>query len=245
MLALSLLIALGIVALYHQDEIKMMMAYLQSDRAHPALIGTAFTVLPLVFFPITPLLAFVGIRFDFVWALVIVFLSIPVHLGFAYLTARSVLPGRLQELAEKKGYLTERVAKERRLQLAFLFMAVPGLPYSVKNCLLSLAGISFGWYLSIGCCNRTRIGDHSGEVMPDSPNDGPSKTRRSAADPRSPPGGFPMHPFGATATGWTLCQPTGQYDTFSQIWKDKEVNNEKNRGVVNGSVRGFRVHPAR
>lgn len=149
-LTVALLAPLGIAAMCHLDDIKMVMTYLQAEGAHPALIATAFAVLPLFFFPITPLLVFVGIRFDFAWGLAIVFLSIPVHLGFAYLAVRSILPGRLQALAREMGYRTERIPKERRLQLAFLFMAVPGLPYSVKNCLLSLGGISFGWYLAIG-----------------------------------------------------------------------------------------------
>ena len=42
-----------------------------------------------------------------------------------------------------------QIPHHRQTQFSFLFTVIPGLPYTVKNYLLPLSGISFGKYLLI------------------------------------------------------------------------------------------------
>jgi uncharacterized membrane protein YdjX (TVP38/TMEM64 family) len=145
----AIIVALGVGLLFFQDEIKSLLAFLQSDMAHPAVIILSFLVLPVVFFPVTALLVLIGIRFDVVSGLLMMFLLMPVHLVIAFSVVRSVFHGPVKRFAKKKGYPILDVPRKRYLEFGFLFMAVPGLPYSVKNYLLPVSGIPFREYFLI------------------------------------------------------------------------------------------------
>lgn len=149
LLTAAAILGLAAAAVFFQQEIQALLSYIQSDRAHPAVIVLAFLVLPMLFFPVTALLVLIGIRFDVIPGLVIVFLLIPVHLLIAFSVVRSVLYEHVKKFARKKGYPILNVPGDRYLEFGLVFMAVPGLPYAVKNYLLPVSGIPFREYFLI------------------------------------------------------------------------------------------------
>lgn len=136
--------------IYFQEEVQAALALLSSDRTHPAVVVVSFLILPTLFFPISTLLVLVGIRFGALWGSLIALMLIPAHLLTAFFLVRRFLHRRLDRLARKKNYPIFKIPQERCREFGLLFMAVPGLPYTVKNYLLPVSGISFWDYFWIG-----------------------------------------------------------------------------------------------
>lgn len=143
-------LAIGAALFYFQEDIQSWLSLLKSDRTHPFIVITAFLVLPAIFFPISALLVLVGVRFGALWGSLIMFSLIPAHLLFSFFLVRRLFRSQLEWLARKKDYGILNVPEDRYVQFGFLFMAVPGLPYTVKNYLLPVSGISFRDYFWIG-----------------------------------------------------------------------------------------------
>ncbi len=143
-------VAIGTAFIYFQEEVQAGLALLSSDRTHPAIVVGSFLILPAIFFPISTLLVLVGVRFGALWGSLIALMLIPGHLLLAFFMVRRFLHRRLDRLVRKKNYPIFNVAPERCREFGLLFMAVPGLPYTVKNYLLPVSGISFWDYFWIG-----------------------------------------------------------------------------------------------
>ncbi|MBR9986795.1 MAG: VTT domain-containing protein [Desulfosarcina sp.] len=103
----------------------------------------------MMFFPITALLVLVGIRFDAVAGILIMFMVMPAHLLFSFFVVRTLFRSQLERFARKKKYAIFNIPADRQLGFAFVFMAVPGLPYAVKNYLLPISNIPFREYFLI------------------------------------------------------------------------------------------------
>lgn len=143
-------LAMGAAFFLFREDIQSGLALLKSDRTHPSIVIASFLVLPTLFFPISALLVLVGIRFGALWGSLIMLVLIPAHLLFSFFLVRRLFRTQLEWLARKKDYRILNIPKARRRQFGFLFMAVPGLPYTVKNYLLPISGISFKDYFWIG-----------------------------------------------------------------------------------------------
>lgn len=143
-------VALGAGMVHFQDEIQAALALLSSDRTHPAIVLGAFLILPALFFPISTLLVLVGVRFGALWGSLISLVLIPVHLLLAFFLVRRFFHDRIARLARRRNYPILNIPAERYREFGLLFMAVPGLPYTVKNYLLPVSGIRFWDYFWIG-----------------------------------------------------------------------------------------------
>lgn len=148
-LAAGLMLAVGTGFLFFREDIQPLLSLLKSDRTHPAVLIGCFLVLPMVFFPISALLVLIGIRFDALGGLLIMFALMPVHLFLSFYAIRSMFRDRIERFARQKNTGIFKIPPARHVEFAFLFMAVPGLPYTVKNYLLPVSGISFRKYLLI------------------------------------------------------------------------------------------------
>lgn len=144
------IVAVGAGLAGYQEEIQDALALLSSERTHPAIVVGAFLVLPAIFFPISTLLVLVGVRFGALWGSLITLALIPSHLVLAFFLVRRFFQARLARLARRKNYPIFNIPDERCREFGLLFMAVPGLPYTVKNYLLPVSGISFRDYFWIG-----------------------------------------------------------------------------------------------
>jgi uncharacterized membrane protein YdjX (TVP38/TMEM64 family) len=144
-----LAIAFGTGAWLFRKDLWPLVRFLESDQAHPMFVVLAFLILPLLFFPVSALLLMIGLRFDTISGLLIMFTLMPVHLTFSYFLVRSVLRRHVEKLSKSKRYRRFQVPQSRIIEFSFLFMALPGMPYSVKNYLLPLTGIRFREYFMI------------------------------------------------------------------------------------------------
>lgn len=137
---------LGAGLWFFRAEWEPLIRFLENDQTHPALVISSFLILPLLFFPISVLLLLVGLRFDMFSGILVVFLLMPVHLVFSFFVVRSVLRTQVEKLLKHSRYRRFCVPQSRFVEFSILFMALPGLPYSVKNYLLPISGIRFRDY---------------------------------------------------------------------------------------------------
>jgi uncharacterized membrane protein YdjX (TVP38/TMEM64 family) len=148
-LAVLAMLTIGLGFLFFHEEIQTLLSMIISDQAHPAVLIGCFLILPMMFFPITALLVVIGIRFDAFAGMLIMFMVMPAHLLFSFFVVRSIFGSRIERFARKKNHAIFNIPANRRFGFVFFFMAVPGLPYAVKNYLLPVSGIPFREYFLI------------------------------------------------------------------------------------------------
>lgn len=119
-------------------------------KTHPALLLSLYLVLPVFGFPISPFLILFGIKFGALLGNALVFAGLPLHLLGTYCLAQSVLGPWIQRLAEKHGFTVPQVPPHSSIWFSSMFMFFPGLPYFVKNYMLSLSGVPFFVYFLVG-----------------------------------------------------------------------------------------------
>lgn len=91
-----------------------------------------------------------GVKFGSLWGLVILFAGMALHLVVAFLVTRSFFRQMIQRKLVELGYSLPQVLQHRVLWFSCVFMAVPGLPYTVKNYALPLCGVPFGTFFFSG-----------------------------------------------------------------------------------------------
>ena len=156
--ALAMVILIGGILYIFRSDIKALADVMKSDQTPPLLVVLSFLVLPVVFFPITILLVVVGIRFEMGWGLLIMMLAMPFHLLFSYWVTHSFLRKRIERFARQRNEFVLNVPKHRQVTFGLMFMAVPGLPYAVKNYLLPLSGMDLKKYLLISWAVQGAMG---------------------------------------------------------------------------------------
>jgi uncharacterized membrane protein YdjX (TVP38/TMEM64 family) len=124
--------------------------YAVNEETQPALFLLMFVFLPLIGFPITAFLILIGVKFG-AWAGVLIMLvGMPVHLVVAFLAAHSFLHSLIQRYLKKFEFRLPQVPSNRGLCFSFVFMAVPGLSYTLKNYALALSGVPFRYFFTSG-----------------------------------------------------------------------------------------------
>jgi uncharacterized membrane protein YdjX (TVP38/TMEM64 family) len=144
------MVLLLIIALVFREEIALFISFIKSDETHPVVLLFSFLILPIVGFPVTILLVMLGLRFDFLFGTLIMVLMMPIHLTLSFWVTHSIFGNKIKDIAGKKKYRIFDVPESRYFEFSFLFMAIPGLPYTAKNYLLPLFGIPFRHYFFIG-----------------------------------------------------------------------------------------------
>ena len=131
-------------------DVRDLFRYMKSPQIHPAALLSAFFILPLFGFPVSVLLVLLGLRFGSAFGLLFMFLIMPLHLAVSFSVARSVFGEWIKKIAGEKRVQGLQVPEHRHLEFSFLFMAVPGLSYAMKNYLLPLSGVRFRYYFFLG-----------------------------------------------------------------------------------------------
>lgn len=140
------------------DEIAAFLNYAVSEGTHPGLFLLMFVVLPLVGFPITAFLVLIGAKFG-AWAGVLIMaVGMPIHLLVAFFAAHTFLRTLVQRYLEKIDYRLPEVPKNRIFSFSFIFMAVPGLSYTLKNYVLALSGVPFKYFFLSGYLIQAAMG---------------------------------------------------------------------------------------
>ncbi len=140
----------GLIWLFFKEDMLLIYSALKKNEIHPGFITLCFLILPLTGFPISPLLILMGLRFNTFTGVFLTLLIMPIHLIFSFWVVHSFFRSRLEAFAREKKYNFFKVPPERYISFGFLFMAMPGLPYTLKNYLLPISGIPFFHYLIIG-----------------------------------------------------------------------------------------------
>ena len=140
------------------DEIAAFLNYAVSEETHPVLFLLMFALLPLVGFPISAFLVLIGAKFG-AWAGVLIMAAgMPIHLMVAFFVAHSFLRTLVQRYLEKIDYRLPEVPKNRIFSFSFIFMAVPGLSYTLKNYVLALSGVPFKYFFLSGYLIQAAMG---------------------------------------------------------------------------------------
>ncbi len=145
-LLLFLVIALFAAGVYPGIEYNILQnefSYIQQSMS-PVLFIALMITLPAAGFPISVFLVMSGIKFGIPFAVLLWLLVLPVHamLGY-YLSGK--LRKTIKRISEKRGYHVPSVPEHSTAIFSFLFYAIPGLPYALKNYLLPLAGVPFSY----------------------------------------------------------------------------------------------------
>ena len=125
-----LLVALALMML-QPEWIRSLKDWLSGLSFGPFL--ALMVVLPVFGFPISLFLILGGIRFGIGWGLLSMGVSFPLHMAAVYLLTRSLLRPRLESFLERRDYRMPEIPSRRAGLYTSLFVAVPSLPYIVKN----------------------------------------------------------------------------------------------------------------
>ena len=106
-------------------------------------------VLPIFGVTIIIFLVFIGIKFGTLAGILISGLLMLFNMLVAYLISHSFLRPRIDSFIGEHHWSQPKMPAGKKELYAFLFIAIPGLPYAVKNYLLALSGLPFLHYLAI------------------------------------------------------------------------------------------------
>jgi uncharacterized membrane protein YdjX (TVP38/TMEM64 family) len=122
--------------------------YLQ-DNTHPVVLIILFLILPVVGFPISVFLLLLGVRFDPAPALLIMFAGMAVHQGITFPAGNTLLRPAIEKILARRKIALPQFSEKGFVWPSIIFMAVPGLSYTLKNYILSLSGIPFRYFFFI------------------------------------------------------------------------------------------------
>ncbi len=111
----------------------------------PAILLTAFALLPLTGFPVTLLLLAVGARFGFWAGLGLTAAATAVHLVASY-PLSSIFRRPVTALLKKAGWTLPRLDRRSAWPFSTWLALAPGLSYSLKNYTPALAAVPFSIY---------------------------------------------------------------------------------------------------
>jgi uncharacterized membrane protein YdjX (TVP38/TMEM64 family) len=118
-------------------------------KTHWALVVGLFVTLPLVGLPISIFLLLLGIKFGPVMGCVIMVAGMAVHTVIFFLTADTLLRPLIEKELYKIRYHLPRFSDKGFYWAWIVFIAVPGLPYILKNYIFSLSGVPFRYFFLI------------------------------------------------------------------------------------------------
>ena len=118
-------------------------------QVRPWLFVVLMLLLPLMGFPLTVFLLAAGIKFGFLEGFAITAVIIGVHLVITYLLTNSLLRPYIWKLLARTRYDLPEISARHRLVFSLVFMAVPALPYTVKNFSLALLNVPLRIYLPV------------------------------------------------------------------------------------------------
>jgi len=148
-LAGAALLALALGA-WLRGDLARLVSYLVSAETHPMPFLLMLFLLPLLGFPISVFLVLLGVKFGAATGVLFMLAAMPVHLLVSYLVANSLMRSFVKQCLAKMAYRLPQIPKHNALWFSVVFMAVPGLPYTVKNYVLPLAGTPFRPYFLSG-----------------------------------------------------------------------------------------------
>lgn len=124
--------------------------FLLDEDTNPFLFVGLMTMLPVLGFPISIFLILAGTKFGVAGGMTVAAVTVGLHLGLSLLLARSLLRPFLSKILRRFDAGRFDFGGARVGLYSFVFMAIPGLPYAVKNYTLALYGVPLRYYFGFG-----------------------------------------------------------------------------------------------
>lgn len=151
-LVLALLIAGAGYAIYQQypDAFSREAISRFGSRIPAGWFIASYALLPLLGFPLSPLLVIAGVRFGFGTGMAIASAGILFHHILGFPIANGWMRGWLVRRMENWGHAIPQIGKKHQTWFTACFAAVHGPPYTAKLYLLALTGVSRMVYTAVG-----------------------------------------------------------------------------------------------
>ncbi|MEK7953273.1 hypothetical protein [Luteolibacter soli] len=148
--AFFLLAAAGAVLWSYRDHVDRESIVAFAEGLPLGLYLAALLVLPLVGFPISPLLAVAGIRFGFAGGMALATGVMFLHNIAAFRLTHGWFRERLRNRLARAGYAVPSIDPKHQVWFTALFAAIHGPPYAAKLYLLALTDVPLRIYLWAG-----------------------------------------------------------------------------------------------
>lgn len=139
----------GIVYCALNECAALHLSSLVTENTRPSTLIILFFILPLVGFPISVFLILLGARFDPAPAMLIMFSGMAFHQGITFPAGNALLRPLIERLLARRSISLPQFPARGFVWPCIVFMAVPGLSYTMKNYILSLSGIPFRYFFLI------------------------------------------------------------------------------------------------
>lgn len=148
-IAMILIAAGGLIYLLEGERAGLQWRDYLEGNVRPAVLIILFLILPVVGFPISAFLLLLGVRFDPAPALLIMFAGMAVHQGITFPAGNTLLRPIIEKILASRNIALPQFSEKDFIWPSIIFMAVPGLSYTLKNYILSLSGIPFRYFFFI------------------------------------------------------------------------------------------------
>lgn len=145
-----LLIALAAVAWHYRGHWDRESIVAFAEGLSLAWFLAALLLLPLIGFPITPLLVVTGIRLGFAGGMAAATGAVFFHNAVAFRLTHGWFRDRLRKRLGRYGYAIPAIDPKHQCWFTGLFAAIHGPPYAAKLYLLALTDIPFRIYFWVG-----------------------------------------------------------------------------------------------
>lgn len=137
------------IVLYFQLALKDLLISLHDYfRAHPLYIVSGIAILPLAFFPISPLYILAGAVYGIPLAIAYSTLGVAINISLAYFLTHTFLKAPIERFLQKKSISTPTVPPEEYPSLITATRLMPGIPFPLQNYVLALSNIPFKTYFA-------------------------------------------------------------------------------------------------
>ncbi|MFP4030962.1 MAG: hypothetical protein ACLFTV_05310, partial [Desulfococcaceae bacterium] len=140
-IGLLVLVAVAIYLIFRFDLLSRSVQYLDEDMPN-WLFLVLIAILPIFGAPFSPFLILAGIKFGAVGGLALLMALMPFQILVSYGIA-NLLNRQLRQIFERFGYRVPQIPENRAALFSFIWLAIPGAPYAMKNFALPLAGAPF------------------------------------------------------------------------------------------------------
>ena len=117
------------------------------SEIHPLILFAAIALLPLIGFPVSPLLVAAGVAYDHATGLMIGISGMAVNDALGYWLASTVLRERVESFVEKRGWRIPVINEANTIKIVTIFRLTPGFPLPAQTYLLGLAKVPFFTYM--------------------------------------------------------------------------------------------------
>jgi len=157
----ALLVLSGIAILLYAgvtDRFSGVWRALVNEQTHTALFIGLFLILPMFGFPISVFLLLIGVKFNMLPGMAVMFGGMAFHIALSYPAANTLLRPMLEKTLNNTRYRMPQFSRRGFVGPSIIFMSVPGLSYTMKNYIFSLSGVPFRYYFIIGWLSQAILG---------------------------------------------------------------------------------------